>query len=375
MGTRPEPVKHPSAFINKADADSIRRYAEAAEKAGSLHEEQLKIIFKNKWFNLFVPQSYGGLELALAEGLKLEEGLAYADGSTGWTVTLCSGANWFVGFLEKEAALEIFSDPLACLAGSGRPSGTARVIENGYEISGYWRYATGTPQATVFTANCLLEANGQPVTDNEGHPQMASFWFKKEEVQIDRNWQAMGMIATASESFAVENLRVPPNRRFQISNAGAVLPHPVYRYPFLQFAETTLAVNISGMAMRFLDLCGTLFAAKEKGPDNDKASSMAIREKRLESMERMQQLRTGLYTAVAHSWADLTGQGSIEETKLQLVSAASRSLACFARLLVEEFYPYCGLVAANPLAELNRVWRNLHTASQHSLLNFPGVIG
>ncbi len=70
------------------------------------------------------------------------------------------------------------------------------------------------------------------------------------------------MIATASYSFEVKKLRIGKDRCFEINNKKALLSHPVYQYPFLQFAEATLAVNSSGMGMCFLDLCEKLFAGE-----------------------------------------------------------------------------------------------------------------
>ena len=77
----------------------------------------------------------------------------------------------------------------------------------------------------------------------------------------------MGMIATSSNSFEVQQLRVHENRCFIIDPHFAYIDNPVYQYPFLQFAEATLAVNISGMAIQFMDLCKSLFAerAQDKG--------------------------------------------------------------------------------------------------------------
>jgi hypothetical protein len=52
------------------------------------------------------------------------------------------------------------------------------------------------------------------------------------------------------------------------------------------------------------------------------------------------------------------------------VSEASLALAKQAQHIVNVLYPYCGLRAASPDTEINRVWRDLHTASQHALLTF-----
>src|SRR5213592_1773074 len=100
---------HPSTFIDPALSTIIRESSAQAEQLRRLHSKQLSIIYAQRWFNLFVPSAHNGLELSLPDGLKIEEGLAWADGSTGWTVTLCSGANWFIGFLHPEIVKNIFN--------------------------------------------------------------------------------------------------------------------------------------------------------------------------------------------------------------------------------------------------------------------------
>jgi len=364
-------MKHPAEIISFEEAGIIRSFAAEAERAGTLHPEQLKLIYENKWFNLYVPAKYGGLELTLTQGLEIEEALAYIDGSTGWTVTLCSGANWFIGFLSPGAAEDIFNSQDVCLAGSGKPSGVAKITDNGYEITGYWKYATGAPHATVFTANCTLEKEGNILYDEEGNPRIASFWFKKEEVTIDNNWHSAGMIATASESFYVNQLTVSFNRRFHIDSKAAVLTSAIYQYPFLQFAEATLAVNFSGMAMRFLDLCESLFASIEKNKYRDETSMKILANKLLNSKLALNECRENVYTSINESWKALQQDKNIHTSLLQQVSTSCRELALKSRKLVEDMYPFCGLAAADPSTEINRVWRNMHTATQHSLLNYP----
>src|SRR5882672_8573078 len=191
---------HPSQTLNDELSRSIRALSADAEEIKQLHPAQLQIILQQKWFNLFVPKQYGGLELCLPDGLQLEEALAWTDGSVGWTVTLCSGANWFIGFLQQDAAADIFKDPKVCLAGSGRPSGIAKITPTGYEITGNWNYVTGTPHATIFTANCVVEKDGLILLD-EDDPLVLSFWFSRQEVCIHENWNSIGLVATASHGF------------------------------------------------------------------------------------------------------------------------------------------------------------------------------
>src|SRR5687767_9677742 len=106
-------ASHPSQFIAKEISDNIRYLSAQAEERRQLHPEVLDIIYKQNWFNLFVPKEHGGLGLELTAGLQIQEALAWTDGSAGWTVTLCSGANYFIGFLTPEVTKNIFNDPLA----------------------------------------------------------------------------------------------------------------------------------------------------------------------------------------------------------------------------------------------------------------------
>ena len=63
-------VPHPSFFIDDQITEAVRKYVAEAEKAGSLNPQQLSVIYKEHWFNLFVPKEYGGLGLSLPEALE-----------------------------------------------------------------------------------------------------------------------------------------------------------------------------------------------------------------------------------------------------------------------------------------------------------------
>ena len=360
-------IPHPSSFIDSQLTDTLRSLAAVAEQSGSLHPGQLSIIYEQKWFNLFVPHQYNGLQLSLPQALKMEEGLAWADGSVGWTVTLCSGANWFVGFLQPSIAKVIFNTGTVCLAGSGRPSGIARMFEGGYRISGYWSYASGAAHATAFTSNCVIEKDGVIMQDKDGNPIVQSFLFLREEVILHEDWNCTGLKATSSHSFEVQQLWVDENRRFLIDGNHTLVDHPVYQYPFLHFAEATLAVNSSGMAIRFLDLCESIFAKRMTNKNYPEEASDAVSNRLERARAELKEIRQSFYTVIQLSWNECLKK-TVPGEILKVVSEKSKALAATARKLVDELYPYCGLTAANQDSEINRVWRNLHTASQHPLL-------
>lgn len=357
----------PAYWIDTEAVAILRSRAETAERERVLHKDQLQIIYDRKWFKMFIPKEYGGLGFSLAEALKIEEALSWADGSAGWVVTLCAGAGWFCGFVNPGIAKQFFNDDTVCIAGSGAVSGSAEMTSNGYIINGVWKYASGAMHGTAFTLNCSVTKNQQPVQNDDGSPKIATFILNASEVSVLQTWNTMGMIATGSHSFEVKNLFVPLDRTFVIHPDAVVLDHPVYRYPFLQLAETTLAVNMSGMACRFLELAEEILGTKgtAKSLNHTNVLSTLINAK-----NELTTCRTNFFDIVQASQRALEIEGSIPGTLLKEVSRASHELVSCTRECLHQLFPLCGLGAAFNDQEINRVWRNFQTAGQHALFNY-----
>lgn len=343
----------PAAYISSNDITALEHYAAGAEQKGLLLPEQASLIHTRKWLKMFLPERSGGLGYTLPQVLHTEEALAYADGSTGWVITLCSGAAWFIGFVDAGQRIH-FEKENAWVAGSGAATGTAEEVDNGYIINGEWRYASGCLHASIITANCILTKNGIPRTDAKGNPLMKSFFFLRNEVDIIHNWNAMGMIATGSHGYSIKNLLVEKNRSFLLLPGQTVLPDRVYQYPFMQLAETTLVVNISGMANRYLELSRSFL------PKTHRATLE-------ESISNLQKARIRFYDAVETSWEICEGGKVIPDAVLANVSSTSYHLYDCAMSGVESVSRYVGLGGADRSSTLNRVWRDLYTACQHAL--------
>jgi len=362
-------ISHPSSVLDKGSSAIIKDNALHAENAGWLTDTLLELAYKQNWLQLLTPACYGGMEMPLPDAVAIEEAIAYNDGSMGWVITLCAGAGWFGGFIDPLLAQHIFKEPSVCVAGSGSVSGTAEISDDGYILNGTWQYATGTPCATVFTANCYITQNGQQLKDEQNNPIVRAFILLKDEVIILPTWNKMGMIATASHSFKVSNLSVNTQRAFDINTTSPVIDAPLYRYPFLQLAEVTLTANISGIAMHFITLCEDLFRKKKDRKGTLLADTDDVRIAMNNAHKQMDTARQIFHDTLHTSWQACVA-GTIDTTLLQKVSSTSHILTNTARTCVNNLYPYCGLFGAEHDNELNRVWRDLHTAAQHPLLVF-----
>ena len=359
-------TSHPVQQLHPDWVSTIRSNAALAEEQGCLQPQQLELAYQQKWFKMLVPYPYSGLELSLPDEVRLIEAISWADGSMGWDITLCAGAGWFGGFLDAALSNSIFADNRVCLAGSGAPGGTAILAGEGYRVSGTWKYASGALHASHFTANCIIN-------HPDGKVEVRPFIFDRKDVRILTAWNYTGMVATGSHSFEVKDLYVNADRCFSIDPERAVIDKPLYRYPFLQLAEATLAVNLSGMAIHFIDLCEGIFEDKKRSKNLSASQEAELDGALAEAIAKLNAVRPGFYVALHQSWADFEGGVEVDtEPNLKKVSAISRKLVKTALLVVDGLYPYCGLIAASKDTEINRVWRDIHTASQHALLTFAG---
>jgi hypothetical protein len=359
-------MTHVFSKIDIPEREIIYGEALEAEKLGRLTSKQLAIIYQKRWFHFLVPKSMGGAEMSLPEFAALMERLAALDGSFAWNVNLGAGANMFAGFMDQGIASEIFKSEKTCIAGSGAVTGTAKIKDDGYIISGYWKYASGSAHANYFSLNALLE-------DYETG-EYASFIVPSEEVKVLNTWNVFGMKATSSCDFSVSNVWVPKSYRFDLQHPSPILQSPLYRFPFMKLAEINMLVMASGLAIHFYELVQSI--AKEKMAGGSKGvQEVALsdipefKEVSLKSSSSFLKNREYTFRTLDELWKEVCEEKEISSNLSDQFSQSIKKTITSARDLVDSLYPYVGLKVAFTDTEISRVYRDFKVASQHALLS------
>ncbi|MDM1297973.1 hypothetical protein HXZ94_05615 [Empedobacter falsenii] len=313
----------------------------------SFNQVVIDHIYTQNWLNIWVPKQYNGLGLHFSEGLKVLQSVAKIDGSLGWFITLCSGANYFSRNLKPDVAYNLFSSQKACFGGSGMLGGTAEKVGDKYIINGLWHYATGAPYLTHFTLNAKIIEDGKELLDENGEPKFLSFILNKSQVKLISTWKSIGMVATSSHSFEVENKIVHQDYSFIYNQFYS--DDLVEKIPFRIFADLTLLVNYLGMAEHFIE-----------------KSLEIIHYQKQTDFESFVKNSTSKTIEFAKIIENLLANNSpiSEEIETEIHSFGIKTVEKNTQFIIE-IYPQLGIKASKINEEINQIFRDYFTATQH----------
>lgn len=352
-----------------AAAAFVREQAAECERRREFTPDILALLRGQGLFRAWIAHDFQGYELDLPASLRLFERAAWLDGSFGWAVTIGAGGGLFSATMDPRFARQVFAPADAVIAGSGSARGTAREAPGGFRVSGRWPYASGAQYATWFTASTVLcEPNGTPRRDAQRRPIFRAMTLERSQVRVLDTWNALGMRATTSHDFEVDDVFVPHGRTFDVLG-DSLVPGPLYRFPFLGIAETSFAAVALGVATHGIEAFRALAAEKRLHYSGQPLHENAVARYRIAEAETaLSAVRQPFYDAVDVCWDGVSAGGTLDEATDARLTVASVAVAEAATRALDALYPLAGMPALFRDSEFGRCWRDLHTVAQHGLL-------
>lgn len=357
----------------------IRKEAQRWADAQTLPQEIIELLYGEGVFKLFLPSHFGGKEYSLEQAAALYAEIAAADGSVGWLVQIGAGGGYFLPSLVPEVAERIFAPREAVIAGSGYPTGIARKVPGGYRVTGSWKYASGAQYATTFTANAQVEDGGE----------IRAFAFERNQVELIADWDAMGMRATSSWSFRVEDAFVPEQLSFVVGEKVWEPGVAVYNVPFLLFAIVSFGAVVIGLASAFFEEATqalSAIGARERLGRLGALQAMTLDAERefFEHVRRIEQPTTevswNLQSVRMHEGGSTHDSTHHEQDPAHQEQVRDKLLVLIQRIYdrIWEAMPWCGMHVVRDSSRLSRIVRDSLVVRQHELLHptmveVPGV--
>jgi alkylation response protein AidB-like acyl-CoA dehydrogenase len=365
-------------------APLCRAHARESEVSARLADVVAREMVARGLLRGWIPASCGGWELSLPDALQLYRAAARVDGSLGWSVMIGAGGGLFAGYMAADAAREVFARPDAVVAGSGVPSGSAVKVPGGYQVSaGRWRYASGAAYATVFTANCVVALEPAAAPSSAAAPSAGSTFvramcFSPGQVRVLQSWDAVGMRATGSDEFTVENVFVREQDSFSVLADAPRELGPLYALPFGVLTELPVASVALGVAARALEEFAS-FARQQRQAGGGGHASAALAEDRAvqaafaRAQATVEFARAGVDALASQAWAAAVAKralGAEERARITAGACTALGLLCPAVLELVGLAGMAGILSDSAFA---RAWRDLQTVAAHVSVSPRGL--
>lgn len=325
---------------------------------------------------LLLPRSLGGQEIELLDFCKACEAVAYADASCGWFVNQSNvSSSTSAAAMAHEVAAAMFDGPAAGLAWGARHNNSKAVrVEGGYRLTGTWSFASGGRHTKLLGAHSAVQNPDGTPHMRYGRPDDRTFLFLRSQARITDDWYVLGLRATGSDTYTVEDLFVPdahapardvPEERHE---HGPLYPIGSTLLYACGFSSVTI-----GLARRMFDTYVELARGRHsRASINPMARNNAVQREVGLLEAKLSAARAFLHEAVGQVYeASAAGKLDVDlRMRLRLATthamneATDVSIAC---------YRGAGTAAIMDSAPFERRFRDAMSASQHLQAMMPLV--
>jgi len=353
--------------VRHVGADADRRSLET-EALRRLPDELAQALIATGLLRAWVPKVYGGAEADVLTVLDAIEELSWHDGATGWCAMIGATTSLMSARLAPEWAEKIYGDPAAATAGFAMPAGSARPVDGGLVVTGTWQWGSFTQHCTWIGGGCwIVDATGARAPRDDG--LLAPFvFFEPAQVDLLDTWHVAGLKGTGSTDYSVTEAFVPEGRWAQVM-ATPKVDGPLYRFPLLGALSLGVCSVALGLARRAQHELVELASSKKPALSGRTLAERAVVQAEVARAEAAwRSARAFVRETVEGAWSAAgTGDELTDEHKRRLRLAATDA-TWRAAAAVDVLYSAGGGSAIHESSPLQRVFRDVHVATQHAMV-------
>ncbi|RYF44706.1 MAG: hypothetical protein EOO27_42825 [Comamonadaceae bacterium] len=268
-------------------------------------------------------------------------------------------------------------DNLVCL--SGIPTGKAREVDGGYEISGSWGYSSNSDNSDWAVISAVTKFDGTPVTT----------WFMVEmkDLEIDQDsWQVAGLAGSGSKTLIRKEPLFVPHRRvvrlneitLEVAPGHQIPGNEMARWNFSTLGGVILVAPLLGAAQGALDWFVDTMRTKVKtslkaGSSAPAAANPFIQARIADAAARIDAAMALLLTGLkVHESRVRAGDEVSVAERVRLrrdIGFATRQALEAVTILVEG----ASASATSLNVPLQRFWRDVVAGTRHVTLDVDGI--
>ncbi|HAH10794.1 MAG TPA: hypothetical protein DCL48_11915 [Alphaproteobacteria bacterium] len=191
------------------------------------------------------------------------------------------------------------------------------------------------------------------------------------DVEFADNWDVMGLCGTGSQDFAFNGITVPKARSVALLTAKP-LARPLYAFPVFGLLALGVASVMLGLGTAAIRELTILAAAKTpEGHRKPLAARSRTQEDVAEATVMLSAARSHLREVTAAAWDDAQHEGIIAVDRKRDLRMAAVHAARTSVRTVDMMYALAGGTSVYRTSPLQRIFRDVHVASQHMQVASP----
>jgi alkylation response protein AidB-like acyl-CoA dehydrogenase len=350
--------------IARTFRDRIIKDRDHIESGRRLPEDLGRDLADAGFFRLFLPEAYDGVDLTPMDAMEVFEELARADASVAWCVWN-GNTHWTAAQLLPETARTVHSHPNVITANSTRASGQARVVPDGYRVSGRWSLVSGCELATWMVLLCAVHEDGKPRLTPAGAPETRFMLIPANLCEIIDTWTVGGLRGTGSHDVVVRDVLVPGNFGSGFTDQH-ILSEARYRIPPFSRVIPGLGAMALGIARSAIDTFGEIAGVKTPQRTTQmlrENHGAQVRVSQAESLVRSSRLF--LFDSLNRLWNALITTGDVTMEARAYVRLAASHAVANAVQAVDLLYIGAGASSLYAGCPLERAFRDVHATTLH----------
>ena len=353
---------------------TILRHAATAEDNREMAPEVMSALVDSGLLKMWVPEAFGGLEIAPNDALHVMEELSRIDPATGWVVSNCVFISILGQFLPLPVVQELLGGPGTVTCGTFVPPGTAKEIGDSYIINGNWSFGSASHYASSLVTLSVLSDDDGPVMGDGDAPVTILAFFARKDVTFLDTWYTLGLRGTGSKNFTVENLHVPRDHAYVLgpweTTREGPFASPLYRMGLIIDAVRIAQVGVGiaqGALEEFVELASAKTPAYTAKLTADRAT---VQERVAKAQALIQAARHTLRYTVADAWDSVQdGPRITGQTCVPMGLAASYGLDASVQA-VDLLYESGGSTSFRDESPLQKRFRDLQTLRQNAIASW-----
>ena len=356
----------------QAIAPDIQEQAQSCLQERTLTKETVSALADAGLMRMFIPKELGGEEPPLSELYEVVEEISWADGSAGWVMLSNSASMGFAGAcLSDDAVSALFGDgdPSRAAGGMFGPAGRGVACENGFRVSGNYRFGSGTNHCAYIAAGFISFVDGKPVMEESGLPDMRLGFVPREKVHFKDGWHVMGMQGTGSYDYDLTDVLIEDGYHLKIHNLDIKRGGTLYRMGMMPIVAGGHAAWALGIARRALEEIKQLASAKLRGGHTDTlAKRTTFQVEYARNAMRLKAAKSLFNDVYGQAWDKVDRGDELSPEDRANLRASAVYITESAKKVCDFMHQYAGTDASRLGNSMVRAYLDMQVGAQHVMV-------